>query len=53
MTEQGAETLAHEDFLGAVEAVLMVAEEPVTAAELASVLSIAEHRVFALIEQLR
>ncbi|GAB3193727.1 SMC-Scp complex subunit ScpB [Nesterenkonia suensis] len=43
----------HEDFLGAVEAVLMVAEEPVTPAELSAAVRIPEHQVVVLLDQLR
>lgn len=42
-----------DELLAAVEAVLMVAEEPVTTAELAAALEIQEHQVLTILEQLR
>src|SRR5699024_3624381 len=45
--------VAHEDYLAAVEAVLLVAEEPVPAAELAVAVNLAEHQVVALLDELR
>ncbi|MDS2172644.1 SMC-Scp complex subunit ScpB [Nesterenkonia sp. CL21] len=48
-----AQLVAHEDFLAAVEAVLMVTEEPVTPAELAAAVKIPEHQVVWLLDELR
>lgn len=45
--------VAHEDTLAAVEAVLMVTEEPVTPAELAAAVSLPEHQMMALLDELR
>ncbi len=45
--------VSHEDYLAAVEAVLMVAEEPVTPAELATAVSLPQHQVQALLDELR
>ncbi|GAB3845613.1 SMC-Scp complex subunit ScpB [Nesterenkonia populi] len=45
--------VSHEDFLGAVEAVLMVTEHPVTAAELAVAVGLSEHQVQALLDELK
>lgn len=45
--------VAHEDHLAALEAVLMVVEEPVTAADLAAALKLSEHQVVALLDELR
>ncbi|WP_010525817.1 SMC-Scp complex subunit ScpB, partial [Nesterenkonia sp. F] len=50
---QGTRLVAHEDHLAALEAVLMVAEEPVTPAELAEALALAEHQVVVLLDELR
>lgn len=50
---QGDRLVAHEDHLAALEAVLMVAEEPVTPAELAEALALAEHQVVVLLDELR
>ncbi|GAA1187252.1 SMC-Scp complex subunit ScpB [Nesterenkonia xinjiangensis] len=50
---EGVQLVAHEDFLGAVEAVLMVAEEPVTPAELSAAVKIPEHQVVSLLDELR
>lgn len=50
---QTSELVAHEEHLAAVEAVLMVAEEPVTAAELAVALRLSEHQVVALLDEIR
>ena len=48
-----SELVAHQEHLAAVEAVLMVAEEPVTAAELAAALKLSEHQVVALLDEIR
>ncbi|GAA3075155.1 MULTISPECIES: SMC-Scp complex subunit ScpB [Actinomycetes] len=48
-----AQLVAHEDFLAAVEAVLMVTEEPATPAELAAAVKIPEHQVVGLLDELR
>lgn len=45
--------VTHNDYLAAVEAVLLVAEEPVTPAELAAAVNLAEHQVLALLDELR
>ncbi|WP_300345313.1 SMC-Scp complex subunit ScpB [Nesterenkonia sp.] len=45
--------VAHEEYLGAVEAVLMVTEEPVTPAELAAAVNLPEHQVVALLDELK
>lgn len=45
--------VSHEDYLAAVEAVLMVTEEPVTPAELATAVNLPQHQVLALLEELR
>ena len=45
--------VAHEDYLSAAEAVLLVAEEPVTPAELAAALNVAEHQALTLLDELR
>ncbi|WP_022872902.1 SMC-Scp complex subunit ScpB [Nesterenkonia alba] len=50
---QGTHLVAHEDYLAAVEAVLMVAEEPVTPAELAAAVNLPVHQVQALLDELR
>lgn len=50
---EGDRLVAHEDHLAALEAVLMVAEEPVTPAELAEALALAEHQVVVLLDELR
>lgn len=50
---QTSELVAHEEHLAAVEAVLMVTEEPVTAAELAAALRLSEHQVVALLDEIR
>lgn len=47
------ELVAHEEHLAALEAVLMVAEEPVTAAELSVALKLSEHQVVALLDEIR
>lgn len=48
-----SELVAHQEHLAAVEAVLMVTEEPVTAAELAAALKLSEHQVVALLDEIR
>lgn len=48
-----SELIAHQEHLAAVEAVLMVTEEPVTAAELAAALKLSEHQVVALLDEIR
>lgn len=48
-----SELVAHEDHLAALEAVLMVAEEPVAPAELAAALKLSEHQVVALLDEIR
>ena len=50
---QTSELVAHEEHLAALEAVLMVTEEPVTAAELAAALKLSEHQVVALLDEIR
>lgn len=45
--------VSHEEYLAAVEAVLMVTEEPVTPAELAAAVDVPEHQVVVLLDQLR
>ncbi|WP_238385265.1 SMC-Scp complex subunit ScpB [Nesterenkonia muleiensis] len=45
--------VSHEDYLAAVEAVLMVTEEPVTPAELATAVNLPQHQVLALLDELR
>lgn len=45
--------VSHEQHLAAVEAVLMVTEEPVTAKQLAAAVDVSEHQVVALLDQLR
>lgn len=47
------EQLSHEEALAALEAVLMVTEEPVTPAELAAALKLPEHQVVALLDELK
>lgn len=49
----GSRLVAHEDFLAAVEAVLMVTEEPVSPAELSAAVGIPEHQVVVLLDELR
>lgn len=44
--------VTHQDYLAAVEAVLMVAHEPVTTAELAAAVELAEHQVVSLLDEL-
>jgi segregation and condensation protein B len=44
---------SHEEHLAALEAVLMVTEEPVTSGELASAVDVSEHQVVTLLDQLR
>lgn len=54
LEEAGSSQLvSHEDYLAAVEAVLMVTEEPVTPAELAAAVNLPQHQVLALLDQLR
>lgn len=48
-----SELVAHEEHLAAVEAVLMVTEEPVTPAELGVALKLSEHQVVALLDEIR
>lgn len=45
--------VSHEDYLAAVEAVLMVTEEPVTPADLAAAVNLPQHQVLALLDELR
>lgn len=45
--------VAHEDYLAALEAVLLFAEEPVTPAELAVAVGLPEHQILALLDELR
>ncbi|TLP96775.1 SMC-Scp complex subunit ScpB [Nesterenkonia salmonea] len=45
--------VSHEEYLAAVEAVLMVTEESVTPAELAAAVDVPEHQVVVLLDQLR
>lgn len=47
-----SDLVTHEDYLAAAEAVLMVAEEPVTADELAAALGLAAHQALAVLEEL-
>lgn len=47
------EQLSHEEALAALEAVLMVTEEPVTPAELAAAVNLPEHQVVALLDELK
>lgn len=47
------EQLSHEEALAALEAVLMVTEEPVTPAELAAAVKLPEHQVVALLDELK
>lgn len=44
--------VTHEDYLAAVEAILMVAPEPVTPAELSAAVALPEHQVVALLDEL-
>ena len=48
-----SQPMAQEDHLAALEAVLMVVEEPVVPAELAAALTLPEHQVLALLDELR
>lgn len=50
---QTSHLVAHEDYLAAVEAVLMVTEKPVTPAELAAAVKLPEHQILVLLEELR
>ncbi|WP_150460378.1 SMC-Scp complex subunit ScpB [Nesterenkonia ebinurensis] len=50
---ESSHLVSHEDYLAAVEAVLMVAEEPVTPAELATAVNLPQHQVQALLDELR
>lgn len=45
--------VSHEDYLAAVEAVLMITEEPITPAELAAAVNLPQHQVLALLDELR
>jgi segregation and condensation protein B len=45
--------VSHDEHLAALEAVLMVTEEPVTSGELASAVDVSEHQVVTLLDQLR
>lgn len=47
------EQLSHEEALAALEAVLMVTEEPVTPAELAAAVNLPEHQIVALLDELK
>lgn len=50
---ESSHLVSHEDYLGAIEAVLMVAEEPVTPAELAAAVNLPQHQVQVLLDELR
>lgn len=45
--------MTEEELLGAVEAVLMVTEQPVTPAELAAAVGLSEHQVQALLDEIK
>lgn len=45
--------VSHGEYLAALEAVLMVTEDPVTPAELAAAVDVPEHQVVVLLDQLR
>ncbi|GAA4928215.1 SMC-Scp complex subunit ScpB [Nesterenkonia rhizosphaerae] len=47
------EQLSHEEALAALEAVLMVTEEPVTPAELATAVKLPEHQIVPLLDELK
>lgn len=47
------EQFSHEEALAALEAVLMVTEEPVTPAELAAAVKLPEHQIVALLDELK
>ncbi|WP_146338780.1 SMC-Scp complex subunit ScpB [Nesterenkonia sp. NBAIMH1] len=52
-SDQGQPLTSHEDRLGALEAVLMVAEQPVPAADLAAAVGLPLHHVQPLLDELR